>query len=257
MSESKGKFVWYELLTSDTSGAEAFYKTVVGWGARDSGHPNVSYTLFTVGERHVGGLMSLPEDALKGGARPAWIGYISVADVEAGVAAVKAAGGILHRPPDNIPNVGRFAVVADPQGAAFVLFSSANEAPPEVPAGTPGHTGWHELHAGERESAFAFYAGLFGWTKHEALEMGPPVGIYQLFSTGDVPDGGMMTKMDVFPVPLWVYYFNVENIDAATQRIVNGGGHVLHGPIQVPGGSWILQGLDPQGAMFALVGPRP
>ena len=127
-------------------------------------------------------------------------------------------GGKTYRPPQDIPGVGRFAVMADPHGATFMLFRGATgDAPPAAAPGTPGHVGWHELHAGDGAAAFAFYAGQFGWEKHEAMDMGP-VGRYQMFGlagSGNVSMGGMMTKMPETPRPHWLYYFNVEAIDAA------------------------------------------
>lgn len=258
MSEQHGKFVWYDLMTTDTAGAEAFYKSVMGWGARDSGNPHVAYTILTVAGDGIGGLMAVPEDARKAGARPCWQGYIGVDDVDATAAEIKAAGGAIHHAPDDIPNVGRFAVVADPQGAIFVLFKTvgAGGQAPAVPAGTPGHAGWRELHTVDRDAAFAFYARQFGWTKGEAFEMGPVFGLYQLFAIGGVSAGGMMNKTKDWPQPLWLYYFYVDDIDAAAARVGGAGGQVLNGPQEVPGGAWIIQCLDPQGAMFALVGPR-
>ncbi|MDB5395052.1 MAG: Glyoxalase/Bleomycin resistance protein/dioxygenase domain [Rhodospirillales bacterium] len=257
MSEPHGKFCWYELMTTNTDAAGTFYKSVLGWNLQDAGHPTMSYTLLKVGDHGIGGMMTLPEEASKGGARPGWMGYIWVRDLEVAVADVKSAGGAIHRPPDDIPGVGRFAVVADPQGAIFILFRHVgNQEAPYVAPGTPGYTGWHELHAGELESAFAFYSGQFGWTKGERFEMGGEMGAYQLFSTGDDQMGGMMNKMPVFPAPFWLYYFNVEDIDAAAARVTGAGGKILMGPHEVPGGSWILQGLDPQDATFALVGPK-
>jgi predicted enzyme related to lactoylglutathione lyase len=257
MSDPVGKFCWYELMTTDSAAATAFYESVVGWGAQDSGVPGTAYTLLTVEGAPIGGLMATPEEARKAGVRPGWVGYVWVGDVDAGAARVAAAGGSVHRVPDDIPGVGRFSVVADPQGAVFVLFKNAGGGrPPSPAAGTPGLPSWHELHASDRESAFSFYADLFGWTKAEAFNMGDPVGIYQLFTTGDAPVGGMMNKLDVFPRPFWLYYFCVDDIDAAVGRVTGGGGQVINGPHEVPGGSWIIQGLDPQGAMFALVGPR-
>ena len=125
--------------------------------------------------------------------------------------------------------------------------------PPTVPTpGTPGQIGWHELHAGNGAEAFAFYSKLFDWTKTEALDMGP-MGSYQMFATGGVPVGGMMTKMAQTPHPHWLYYFNVDAADAVEARVKKAGGKVLRGPDQVPGGHWIVQCLDPQGAMFAMV----
>jgi predicted enzyme related to lactoylglutathione lyase len=256
MSEPHGKFCWYELMTTDTDAAGAFYKKVVGWNLQDAGHPGMGYTLLKVGDHGIGGMMKLPENASKGGARPGWMAYIWVRDLEAAIESVKAAGGAVHHAPADIPTVGRFAVVADPQGAIFVLFRHfGDQEAPAVAPGTPGYAGWHELHAGEHASAFDFYAGQFGWTKGEAFDMGGPVGVYQLFSTGAEPIGGMTNKMDVFPQPFWLYYFNVDEINAATDRVRSAGGQVMMGPHEVPGGSWIVQCLDPQGGMFALVEP--
>lgn len=256
MSNSTGRFVWYELMTTDSKAAEGFYRDVVGWGARDASMPNMSYTLFSVDEDAVAGSMALPQEACDAGARPGWIGYVAVDDVDARAAQVARAGGSVHRPPDDIPSVGRFAVVADPQGATLALFKAANgDGPPSAAPGTPGHAGWRELMAAEWQAAFDFYADLFGWTKAEPFDMGP-MGIYQLFAQGGETIGGMMTKPEAVPAPIWRYYFNVEGIDAAKARVEAGGGQVLHGPVEVPGGSWIVQSLDPQGAMFGLLAPR-
>ena len=166
--------------------------------------------------------MPIPESARAMGARPAWMGYVGVDDVDGYATRVKAARGTVHRPPEDIPGIGRFAVVADPDGAAFILFKgTSGEAPTPAAQGTPGHIGWHELHATDREGAFAFYSSLFGWTKTEAMDMGP-MGVYQMFATGGATVGGMMTKAPEMPVPCWLYYFNVDAIDAAVTRVTAG-----------------------------------
>jgi predicted enzyme related to lactoylglutathione lyase len=218
--------------------------------------PDMSYTLLTVGETQVGGLMAIPQPAREAGARPVWMGYIAVDDVDASAAQVTGAGGAIHRAPTDIPGVGRFAMVSDPQLATFMLFkaSAEGQGQPASP-GSPGHPGWRELFADDREAAFAFYSKLFGWTKAEAFDMGP-IGIYQLFAIGGETIGGMMNKPATVPRPFWLYYFNVDAIDAAASRATGAGGRILNGPHEVPGGSWIVQCLDPQGAMFALVGSR-
>ena len=249
-------FIWHELMTSDPVAATAFYAGVLGMTGADSGLTDRRYTIVSAGGSPVGGIMAIGDDAKKMGARPGWMGYIGVADVDAFAAKVKAAGGQVHRAPQDIPQVGRFAVVADPHGAAFMLFKGASDTPPPRAAGgTPGHVGWNELHAGDGAAAFAFYAGLFGWTKDQAVDMGP-MGVYQLFAAGGPAIGGIMTKMPETPAPHWLYYFNVEAADAAIARIQAGGGRLLNGPMQVPGGSWIAQCMDPQGAMFAIAGPK-
>jgi uncharacterized protein len=256
MSSDQGKFVWYELMTSDTSAAETFYDKVVGWKTRDAGLPGMAYTLLSAGAADVGGVMKLPADAAAAGAKPFWIGYIAVDNVDAQAAAVAQAGGRIHREPDDIPGVGRFAVISDPQGTTFALFAPKGpEARQATPPGAPGHVGWHELYAVNGAEAFAFYSKFFGWTKGEALDMGA-MGIYQIFAVENRPIGGIMTKMEAMPVPFWLFYFNVEEIKAAAERVRAAGGQVAMDPHQVPGGSWIIQCIDPQGAMFALVEPH-
>lgn len=257
MTTPSGSFVWYELMTTDTAAADAFYRRVVGWGAQPAGVAGFDYTLFTAGESPVAGLMALPEEACDEGARPGWLGYIGVDDVDAMADRVTGAGGSVLRAPDDIPGIGRFAVAADPQGAVFALFRAVDEMPanPPLTACTTGYAGWHELWAADWPTAFDFYAGLFGWTKDQAIDAGE-IGTYQLFARGDEPTGAMMTKPDQVPAPFWLYYLNVDSIEAAKPRVEEAGGQILWGPQEVPGGRWVLQAMDPQGAMFALAGGR-
>jgi predicted enzyme related to lactoylglutathione lyase len=250
---SPSNFVWHELMTTDIKAAEAFYTSVVGWQAADAGMPGMAYTILSVGQSRVAGLMATPPHAA--GMPPSWFGYIGVDHVDTYAEKVKAAGGSISLGPQDIPEVGRFAVAHDPHGALFCLFSS--DYPPQPPAApnTLGIVGWNELYAGDLDSAWSFYSGIFGWTKADAIPMGP-AGIYQLFSAGAAPIGGIMTKMPEMPAPSWLYYFNVDAIDAAAARITEAGGKITHGPAEVPGGSWIVQALDPQGALFALVATK-
>jgi predicted enzyme related to lactoylglutathione lyase len=259
MSDDHGKFVWYELLTSDTKAAEAFYTKVVGWTAKDSGMPGMSYTILWAGEATVAGMMTMPEEPRKQGAPPAWSGYIAVDDVDAAVEKVKRLGGMIHMPATDIPDVGRFAVAADPQGAVFLPFKPIPPStPPVAPAaGAPGTIGWNELYASDWEKAFAFYSDMFGWKKDQTMDMGP-MGTYQLFTaaSGGPAIGGMFNKPAEVPVNFWLYYFVIDDIDAAAERVKAEGGKVLFGPMEVPGGAFIVQCQDPQGAVFALTGPR-
>lgn len=255
MSASHGRFVWYELMTTDTAGAAAFYSHVVGWTARDSGMPGLSYTLFYAGEAMRAGMMAIPEESA--GMPPAWIGSIHVDDVDATAARLVAAGGTVHRPAWDIPGVGRLAVVADPQGAVFYLFRGSDE-PTPAPEGMPGvrEICWHELMTSDPEAGFAFYADLFGWTKGEAYDMGEG-GTYQLFAAQGRDVGGIEALPPGVPQPCWLYYIAVEDIDAAVARVAEAGGTLLLEPMAVPGEMWIVQGRDPQGGVFALLGPRP
>ncbi|PWJ85284.1 hypothetical protein C7441_103140 [Pseudaminobacter salicylatoxidans] len=254
MPANPNKFVWYELMTSDVDAAEAFYKSVVGWNSEPWGGPDMRYIIMKAGETGVAGMMATPKEAE--GMKPAWVGYIYADNVDAATEGVRKGGGNVLREPDDIPDVGRFSVVADPQGAVFMLITPKGEEGAPVPPMTPGHIGWHELMATEWETAFYFYSNQFGWTKDEPMDMGP-MGVYQLFRTGgDNAVGGMMTKPAQIEAPYWLYYFNVEDIDKATERALENKGQVIMGPMQVPGGSWVCQCIDPQGALFALVGAR-
>ena len=269
MARQTRGYIWYELLTTDVEAASRFYGSVVGWAATDSGMPGMDYRLWSIGGANVGGLMTMPSQTASNSMRSMWLGYVAVADVDESVTGVTAAGGAVHMPPTDIPGVGRIALVADPQGALFYVMaptgmtstgmtspgmtSTGAEPSPAFAPGKPGHGGWHELHTTNWEAALAFYGAQFGWAQSDVLDMGP-MGKYLLFNTGGDAVGGMMNGPD--PRPSWLYYFNVEDIDAAKLRVEQAGGAVLNGPHQVPGGSWIVQARDPQDALFALVGPR-
>ena len=255
MVNSHGRFVWYELMTTDIDAAKAFYTKVVGWGTQDASMPGMAYTLFTVGGASVSGLMGLPEDARKIGEKPSWIGYVGVDDVDAAADWIKRLGGAVHVPPQDILNISRFSVVADPQMATLALLQwlrPRREQPAELSA--PGRIRWHELLAADWEKAFAFYGELFGWEKADADV--DAMGAYQLFSAGGQTIGGMFTKPSTVPIPFWLYYFNIGDVDAAAKRVKAGGGQILEGPIEVPGGIRIARCTDPQGAMFALTAKR-
>jgi uncharacterized protein len=255
MVNSHGRFVWYELVTTDIETAKAFYANVVGWGARDASMPGLAYSLFTVGGSPVAGLMNVPEDARRTGVTPHWIGYVGVDDVDAAVDRIKQLGGAVYVPPTDVPNISRFSVVADPQMATLALVKGRKSGQAQSAGpGVPGRVGWHELLAADWEKAFAFYAELFGWEKADS-HVGF-MGAYQGFSAGGEPIGGMFTKPPTLPLPCWLYYFNVDDIQAAAKRVEAGGGQILYGPTAVPGGAWIVHCTDPQGAIFALLDRR-
>lgn len=252
MNPSISKFIWHELNTSDPKAAEAFYTKVLECEAKPFG-PGADYTILSAGGCDLGGIMGIHGPDCDANGRPAWLGYIGVADADDAAARIHAAGGSILKEPTDIPGVGCFAVAADPQGAVFLIMRGAIEnPPPPMPPGALGQVGWNELHAGDGQQAFAFYSGLFGWTAGEAFDMGP-MGTYQVFATGEAPVGGVMTKTPDLPAPAWMFYFTVDALDAAMDRVKAAGGQILMGPHQVPGGQWIAQGLDPQGAMFALL----
>lgn len=254
MHDPHGRFVWYELMTTDIETAKVFYAHVVGWRAKDVAKFGSTYALFAVGDAAVAGLTQLPEDARKAQVMSHWTGYVGVGNVDASVDRLQQLGGRVLMQPADIRDVGRFAIGADPQMASFGLFQTLREDRPNADLSELGYVGWHELFAADWKTAFAFYGGLFGWTKAD-VHTGV-MGTYQQFSVGGALAGGMFNKPPTLPLPFWLYYFNVDNIDAATARVKTAKGQILYGPIEVPGGAWIAHCLDPQGAIFALMERR-
>ena len=249
------RFVWHELMTTDVAAAAAFYPAVVGWRAQDSGMPGVDYTLMMVGPAQVAGMLATPEALRAIGAPSTWSGYVAVDNVDAAEARVIQLGGKVLNPAQDIPEIGRFAVVADPQGAPFMLFKPLRDDPPPLPPqDAPGTVGWNELRAIDGAAVFDFYATLLGWTRGETLDMGA-MGPYQLFEIDGVPSGAIMTRESEATMPAWRYYFRVDSIGAAALRVETRGGQVTMGPHEVPGGTWVLHARDPQGVLFALMSP--
>lgn len=254
MVDHHGLFVWYELLTTDIAAAKVFYGGVVGWGSEDASTAEFAYSLFTAGHGPVGGLMDLPPEARKLGATPRWVGYVAVDDVDTRAERIKRLGGAIYVPPTDT-NIGRIAVVADPQTATLALvkglkLGQQSEADPDEPGGI----GWRELYAADGNKAFAFYQALFDWREPEADTH--PLPSYHLFAAGGRTIGGMFTKHARVPVPFWLYYFNVGDVDMALRRVEEGGGRIALGPHDLPDDTGIARCIDPQGAMFALQGPR-
>jgi predicted enzyme related to lactoylglutathione lyase len=254
MSSSQGSFVWYELMCTDVAAAKSFYGKVVGWGAQDVPIAGMTYTLLSIGDRQVGGMMTITKEVRDAGMKPCWMGHVGVDDMDATVSKLRRLEGKVHRMPTEIPEIGSYAVVADRQGATFLLFKAlkADERGSSI---APGNIGWHELHTNNYPDAFEFYSEMFGWQKGTSVDMGP-MGTYQLFTIAESPAGGMFNSPAAQPQCFWLFYFVVDDIKAAAARVSDNGGKVLQGPLQVPGGGWILQATDPQGAKFALTSAR-
>jgi hypothetical protein len=254
MGNSDGRFVWYELATTDVEAAKAFYIDVVGWDTAAS-MPGSVYTLFTAGDTPVAGLSKLLASAQKAGAAPQWRGYVGVDDVDAAARRVKKLGGTVLMPPTDVPNVSRLSVIADPQMATLALIKGgeAGQEQPALPE-APGHVAWRELIATDWERAFIFYNKLLGWQKASATPS--PMGNYQQFSAGSYTIGGMFNRLDSAGFSVWLYYFSVSDIEAAAKRVEARGGKVIYGPLTVPGAARIIQCMDPQGAVFGLMDRR-
>ena len=246
-----GRPLWYELMTTDMKAAEAFYKKVVGWDAAPFAGSPQPYTIFNrSGQIPVGGVMTRPEGM---NAPPFWAMYVGVPKLEDAVAHIKRLGGDAVSPVIEVPTIGRMQMMKDPQGALFYIYEPASaeqlpEAAPEV-----GEASWHELMTTDAVAAMKFYSDVFGWKPSETMDMGP-MGKYHMFNRPHGMIGGMMNKppeMAQVP-PNWQIYFRVPDINAAVDRIKANGGQILNGPMEVPGGDWVVNAMDPQGAAFSL-----
>jgi len=254
-----GGYIWYELMTTDPDGAKDFYDALVGWNIQKGPQEYGTYRVIGRSDGgYAGGLMSLNDEMQQHGARPMWLGYIHVADVDEAIARIEEKGGKTQMPATDIPNVGRIAMVTDPQGAPFYVMK------PIPPANDPNaksdvfdpkaeqRCGWNELSTSDPVAARRFYGELFGWTSDEFMPMGE-MGEYRFFNRGDVMIGAVAGTMEG-QQPHWRYYFRVPSISKAKETAEAKGGTIRMGPHQVPTGDYIVIGTDPQGAEFALVG---
>jgi predicted enzyme related to lactoylglutathione lyase len=249
---NRGRFVWHDLMTTDLPKAQEFYTQVFGWGTTVWEGGTTPYTMWTVGNTPIGGIMPVQNPA----APPHWLGYISVPDVDAAVKEAQSRGGKVHVPATDIPTVGRFAILSDPQGAAFSVFKGTNPPSADAPPKT-GEFSWHELATTDFDAAFRFYEALFGWVKITDHDIGP-MGVYRIFGRGSTSLGGMFNKPPDMPAPPnWLPYVMVDGAKAALDRVTSNGGRVLNGPMEVPGGDWIGQCMDPQGVAFAIHSKNP
>ncbi|HMP46217.1 MAG TPA: VOC family protein, partial [Sphingopyxis sp.] len=227
-------FIWYELMTPDPVGAAAFYGAVVGWTISADSDPaagDVDYRMIVRSDGgHAGGVLALNADMLAGGARPGWLGYLDVADVDAAVAAIVGDGGAVHMPATDLP-VGRMAMVADPQGAPFYVMKPV---PPEGMEGMESdvfsvteaqHVRWNELATSDPDAAIAFYARHFGWGQEGEMPMGE-LGAYRFIQRGDVGLGAVMPLMEGMPAPAWTFYIGVDDIDRAAAAVTAEGGTI-------------------------------
>jgi predicted enzyme related to lactoylglutathione lyase len=253
MANPNGTPIWYELITIDPDVAQKFYADVVGWSIADSGMAGSDdYRILTAPDGlGVGGLTMLPEGAPM---KPGWYAYIGVQDVDGTAEEIKRLGGSVDMGPQDIPGVGRFAMVADPQGMRFYIMRGDSPEGSKAFGMAPGHCGWNELVTSDHEAALVFYGTLFDWENKESMSMGE-MGDYCFVDHAGQRLGAVMTAGAGWPTR-WSYYFTVPSIEAAAERVKAGGGTIHQGPHEVPGGAWIILGADPQGLAFALSGGR-
>jgi len=252
MRNPTGTPIWYELMTPDPDGATRFYEAVVGWSVSPTPGP-IDYRMIAAPDGPVAGMMQLDAAMQAGGAKPGWLIYFGVDDVDAATETAKGLGAAVHVPPTDIPNVGRFALMADPQGAPFYIMRGSSEEPSRAYAsGQAGHGSWNELWTSDVPAAMAFYGGLFGFENRETMDMGPQGG-YHFIDAGETRIGAA-ARMPGAPTQ-WNAYFSVPDMDASIAQVTAHGGRVDMGPHGVPTGETIVLGTDPQGASFALVAP--
>lgn len=261
-SSTQGSLAWYELMTLDPEGAKAFYDTVVGWTIGEAMPEFNGYRMIGRSDgKQAGGVLPLTDEMQQHGARPTWLGYIAVDDVDEAIGSIAQAGGKALMPAFDIPNVGRIALVADPQGAAFYVMKPI---PPEgreseqsdvFSVDRPQHVRWNELATTDPDGAIDFYRHQFGWSQEGDMDMGE-MGKYRFIQNRGTNIGAVMPKPPQLPVSKWTYYIGVDDIDRAAEAIKSGGGQIFNGPMEIPGGEFALNALDPQGASFGLVGPR-
>jgi uncharacterized protein len=247
----RGRFCWHELLTTDTHAAASFYRQVVGWNAT-SWPADPSYRIWMMGQKQIGGLMALQEEAKAMGAPPSWLFYLAVPDAAATVRRVSELGGRVVKDATTIQTVGTFAVLRDPQGAVFAVLQPAGSTPGHDGEPKPGEFSWHELATTDPDAAWRFYQSVFGWKETSSFDMGPS-GMYRMYGRVGIPLGGIYRKPPEMPGPSsWLCYAMVPNADRAADTAARIGGKVLNGPMEVPGGDRIAQCMDPQGVMFAV-----
>lgn len=257
MPNPQGTPIWYELMTTDPEASKAFYDDVIGWTVQDKPAGDMDYRMIDSGNGGdlVGGVMRLTEQMTAGGGRPTWLFYIGVDDVDASVGKIKAAGGSVLMPAWDIPDVGRIAMVADPQGIPFYIMRGASEENSTAWDRTGmGKCNWNELATPDQAGANAFYATVFGWTYPDRMPMGE-MGDYVFIQAGDQTIGATMTHPAEGPPPAWRFYFRAPDIEAAAAKVSKNGGTVHAGPMEVPGGDRIIVASDPHGVMFGVVGP--
>jgi uncharacterized protein len=245
-----GRFVWYELVTTDMKAAEAFYTKVIGWTVKSFDGAGQPYDMWQrATDVPIGGVMKIPDGM---NWPPHWVMYVGVPNLENAVAHIERLGGKPLSEAIDVPTAGRLRVMLDPHGGMFAIIQPAPaENPPETEAEI-GEVAWRELYTDDAPAAMKFYSDVFGWRETEAYDMGP-MGKYYMFGR-QFPLGGMMTKTpDMNSMPThWGLYFRVADVDAGAERVKANGGKVLNGPMEVPGGDRIVNCMDPQGAAFSL-----
>lgn len=254
MSEKRygkpGTFVWHDLMTRDLGKARKYYKDLLGWKIQevDMGEAGL-YPMILAGDQAQGGMVQLPE----GQEIPShWIAYLYVDDVDAATEQVAELGGQVAQEPMDIPEVGRFAVVVDPQGA-FVSLFQGGDPEEELPEKPPeGAFCWDELLTPVPDASAEFYGKLVGWNAEE-VDLGE-LGTYRLLKTGDVERAGMLQMPpEAEGPPAWLPYVLVDDVDATAEEVRRLGGSVFVAPSHIPEVGRFTVTADPTGAVIAFM----
>lgn len=221
----RGKFVWFDLVTTDVAGARRFYGELLGWTFEQTGTDQDAYTLATVAGAPVAGIARRPV-AAKQQQASRWVSFISVADVTAGARQVTASGGRLLIPEQVVAGRGTMVVLADPDGAPFGLIDSVSGDPPDVMAEV-GEWIWAVYQSPDAGSAAAFYQDIGGYevidddrfpgTPHFLLAADG----YTRASLAEIPPERLELR------PAWLYFVRVSDIKASLAQVVRLGGKVL------------------------------
>jgi predicted enzyme related to lactoylglutathione lyase len=249
MPQSQSRFVWHDLATSDPAAGASFYSQILPWKTKPW-EVDETYTLILNNDEPLGGIVPLADELRTRHVSPHWMPYVCVYDVDACSRQAKTLGGQVLSGPEEVPNVGSWVVVGDPQGAAIGLFEPDGKAPGHDGQARRGEFSWHELMTTDYKAAAEFYRALFNWEKTSEFDMGE-MGIYHMFGKNGQVYGGMFNQPNDTP-PLWLSYARVDDVTGLAEKVKKLGGAVINGPMEVPGGDWIVACTDPHGAMFAL-----
>lgn len=251
ITHAPGTVCWVELGTTDSAAARSFYQALFGWNANEVSMESATYTLLEKDGHDVGGIYDLQDEQKAQHVPPHWMLYTAVEDVDATVAKAQSNGGTVVAEPMDIPNVGRMAVLQDPEGAAFAVMQ-LTEHPGLGEKDAPGTLCWTELSARDTEGAKAFYGALFGW---DARATETPSGPYTLFSLDGTDVGGMVHMNEAWGnMPAaWMPYFGIADLDAARERVPQLGGEVATEPIAAEGVGRFAVVQDPQGAFISII----
>jgi predicted enzyme related to lactoylglutathione lyase len=184
-----------------------------------------------------------------------WLPDVAVDDVDATVARATELGGKCVSGPADIPNTGRYAIIADPQGAVLAIFTSSSPGESSDVPPVKGQFSWHELTSSDHNAALDFYSKLFGWEKMGEFDMGE-MGTYLEYGRNGRMYGGMMKAAKGMPIA-WLPYVMVDSADKAAERASKAGGSMVLPPMDVPGGDRVAIIRDPQGAAIGLHSRKP